>query len=113
MSKILNELSSHFSHEGSKLTIDDIMTKIKAFDPHADVSFRDHKGAVWSITSTSDNSYFFSGSEDKTIMIWSGVDHKCISTLEGHTNITNVLEIIPDDKFLLSGCWSGKLFIWE
>lgn len=94
-------------------SLEHILSQYKKWEPQDNTMLSGHSGAVWSITSTSDNSHIFSGSEDKTIIVWDGVTNSQIGKLEGHTGTVNVLEITPDMSLLISGCWNGLLMIWD
>lgn len=115
MSKIasFNHTNIGLSDTSVGLTVEHVMSEINKWDPNDNVMFSGHTGAVWAVTSTSDNSHIFSGSEDKTIIVWDGLTNSELNKLEGHTGTINVLDITSDNQFLISGCWNGLLMIWD
>ena len=112
--KVTGKLDKSFSSTGSVgYSVEHVISEIKKWDPNDNIMFAGHTGPVWSVTSTSDNSYIFSGSEDKNIIVWDGLSNSESNKLLGHTGTVNVLEITHDDKFLISGCWNGLLMLWD
>ena len=112
--KVFGKIDKNLSNVGSEgYSVEHVISELKKWDPNDNIMFSGHIGPVWSVTSTSDNSYIFSGSEDKSIIVWDGVSNSEMNKLTGHTGTVNVLEIAQDDKFLISGCWNGLLMIWD
>jgi WD40 repeat protein len=115
MNKVISDVSASLdsSRNNNLVTMEEVINKIDSWDCHENLEMKGHTGAVWSITSTSDNLVCFSGSEDKTIIVWDGLTLQKKAVLTGHTNTINVLEITKDNKYLISGDWNGKLFVWD
>lgn len=93
--------------------MDEIMSNLNNWDPYSHQVFYGHTGAVWSTMSTCDNKFIFSGSEDKTIIIWNAETGLAEGKLEGHTSTVNALELTENDEFLISGAWDNSIRIWD
>jgi WD40 repeat protein len=46
-----------------------------------------------------------SGSEDKTVKLWSVESQKEVTTLQGHIESVPSVAFSPDGKYLASGSW--------
>lgn len=68
-----------------------------------------HSGNVLSLASV--NKYLFSGSFDKTVMIWSNETLECLKILEGHDGA--VRSLCLSDEYLFSGSTDSKVNIWS
>ena len=62
---------------------------------------------------SNDKNYIFSGSDDKTIRIWSLLNNELIKILEGHNDSILCLTISSDDNFLFSGSKDKTIRIWN
>ena len=93
--------------------MDQIMKDLNSWNPCENQIYRGHEGAVWSTLSTSDNDYIFSGSEDKSIIIWDATTGLQYGKLEGHTKVVNALALAIDEKYLISGAWDSNIKIWD
>lgn len=93
--------------------MEQIMKDLNSWDPYYNQIFFGHEGAVWSTISTLDNHYIFSGSEDKSIIIWDAITGKSFGRLEGHTNTVNALELADSERLLISGAWDNSIKIWD
>ena len=99
--------------EKTNLSMSQVVNNLISFDPNYNIPLHGHTGPVWSVQATSDDAFIFSGSEDKTILIWSADTQMVKGKLEGHTSTVNALEVTKDDKFLISGAWDNKIKIWD
>ncbi len=54
-----------------------------------------------------------SGSEDKTVKLWSVESQKEVTTLQGHDNIVNSVAFSPDGKYLASGSEDCTVKLWS
>jgi WD40 repeat protein len=93
--------------------MEQIMKDLNNWDPYANQVFKGHLGAVWSTMSTSDNKFIFSGSEDKTIIVWDAGTGLPYGRLEGHENTVNALELAEDETLLISGAWDNSIRLWD
>ncbi len=72
-----------------------------------------HSSEVNSLAFSRDGIILASGSDDKTIKIWSLNNKKVIRTLKGHSNIVYSVAISPDGKIIVSGSSDKTIKIWN
>lgn len=72
-----------------------------------------HSNSVWSVAITPDGQILTSGSEDKTIKIWSLGDGKLLRTLAGHADTVRAIAISSDGQTLVSGSSDKTIKIWR
>ncbi len=72
-----------------------------------------HQRSVNSIAFSPDGKYMASGSNDKTVKIWSVEQKKVFNTLRGHNSEVRSVSFSPDGKYLTSGSSDGLIKLWN
>ncbi|KAI8631008.1 vegetative incompatibility protein HET-E-1 [Xylariaceae sp. FL1651] len=72
-----------------------------------------HTGLVSSVAFSSDGSTLASGSDDKTVRVWSASTGDCVQTLEGHTGSVWSVAFSPDGNTLASGSHDKTVRVWS
>jgi hypothetical protein len=62
-----------------------------------------HSDWVRSVHATADNKYIISGSDDRTVCLWSLGDGKLVRTLNGHSDAVWSVHATADNKYIVSG----------
>jgi len=62
---------------------------------------------------TSDNKYIITGSEDKTVRIWSLQSYTQVSELTAHTETVWSVSVTKDMKYIASASGDKKVIIWD
>ncbi len=75
--------------------------------------FNGHQGSVKSIAFSPDGKYMASGSQDKTVKIWSLELKKELTTLKGHKKAVISVSFSYDGKYLASGSDDGMIKLWN
>jgi WD40 repeat protein len=69
-----------------------------------------HHDAIVSISFSPDGKQIASGSQDKTIRLWSVETHASIGQpMEGHNNVIFSIAFSPDGKQIASGSWDKTI----
>ncbi len=76
-------------------------------------NFIGHSLGVNSVAFSPDGKYLASGSEDKTVKLWSVESHKEITTLQGHSSHVLSVAFSPDGKYLASGSLDRTVKLWS
>lgn len=115
MESDLNESLNQKSHTVAEIqpNMEQVMSDLDDWNPYTHKVYLGHEGAVWSTLSTSDNQYLFSGSEDKSIIIWQSNSGSIFGKLTGHENTVNALELTENEENLISGAWDNNIKIWD
>ncbi len=66
-----------------------------------------------SIAFSPDGKYLASGSEDKTVKLWSLESQKEVTTLQGHSRSVKSVAFSPDGKYLASGSSDKTVRLWS
>jgi WD40 repeat protein len=72
-----------------------------------------HTSLVYSLAISPNGKILISGSEDKTIRLWSLPDGNHIKTLRGHTDAVCCLKMSPNGKILISGSHDKTIRLWS
>jgi WD40 repeat protein len=72
-----------------------------------------HKASVYSVAIHPDGKLLASGSQDKTVKLWSLPDGALMKTLEGHEGAVRSVAFSPDGKLLASGSGDGTVKLWS
>ena len=62
-----------------------------------------HSRYVFSLCLDTANKHLFSGSDDKTIIMWNLESYEKLMTFEGHTNRVNSIAVLSNGHFLSGG----------
>jgi GTPase SAR1 family protein len=68
---------------------------------------------VMGVAVTLDGRLAVSGSHDKTVRVWDLESGKCVSTLEGHSDIVIGVAVTPDGRLAVSGSEDKTVRIWN
>lgn len=72
-----------------------------------------HSSAVQELVLSRDQQVLASGSNDRTIHLWSMADQSLIETLNAHDNPINALAIDPSNRYLASGGDDLYITVWN
>jgi len=73
----------------------------------------EHKEGVGALAVINLNGNIVSGSNDKTIIVWSSITFNLIATLKDHTDAVTSLAIIPSNGNIVSGSADKSIIIWN
>jgi len=76
------------------------------------LTFKGHKGPVFSLAVNPDGKIIATGGEDMLIHLWDPASGEIQSTLEGHSKPVKYLSFSNDGKYLLSAA-STEIMIWD
>jgi WD40 repeat protein len=68
---------------------------------------------VWSVAFSPDGKYIASGSDDKTVKLWSIESQKKLATLQGHLDTVSSIAFSSDGKCLASGSYDNTAKLWS
>jgi WD40 repeat protein len=74
---------------------------------------RGHSDSITSIAFSPDSKYLASGSQDKTVKLWSVESQKEVTSLLGHNNKITSVTFSPDGKYLASGSQDKTVKLWS
>ncbi len=72
-----------------------------------------HSSTVQSVAFSSDGRFIVSGSDDKSVKLWSVEQKKLLHTFEGHSSGVLSVAFSPDGKFIVSGSWDKSIKLWS
>eukprot|EP00505_MAST-04D_sp_SCG-Rhode-Island_P005213 Stramenopile-MAST_4_protein_5213 len=72
-----------------------------------------HSGNVNSVSFSPDGAWIVSGSDDKTVKVWSVVSGECVTTFEGHSGWVNSVSFSPDGASIVSGSRDKTVKAWS
>ena len=72
-----------------------------------------HKGSVWSVVYSPDDTQVVSGSSDGTILIWDAETRNIYRVIKEHSDTVTSLAFSPDGKTFLSGSNDQSIRIWD
>ena len=72
-----------------------------------------HSNIVNSVSFSRDGEYVVSGSNDKSVKIWSSESGEVVRTLNGHTENIFSVSFSPDGKYVVSGSRDKSVKIWS
>lgn len=75
---------------------------------------REHSNSVDALTANPvGRSTYASGSHDNTIKVWDANSHRCVKTLNGHSDGIWSLNYLADGKRLISASVDGSAKLWD
>jgi hypothetical protein len=80
---------------------------------HSSFRLEGHTGTVGPLAMSPDGRVLASGSEDRTVQLWSVPDGKALHTLTGHTRWVSCLAISPDGRVLASESGGRIVQLWS
>ncbi len=72
-----------------------------------------HTEAINAIKITPDGKIAFSGSSDKSCVLWDLVNGKILKILVGHKREVRAVSITPDGRFAISGSFDKNCILWD
>ncbi len=66
-----------------------------------------------SVSFSPDGKFLASGSDDKTVKLWSVESQKEVTTLQGHSSEVTSVAFSPDGKYLASGSKDKTVKLWS
>ncbi len=85
---------------------------INTYSGHLGFSHRDG-GIIQGVRFSNDGNTIASGSDDKTVRLWSTEEGKHLKTFTGHTGGISSIAFSPDGKTLASGSYDGTILLWD
>lgn len=68
---------------------------------------------MWSVAISESEQFVVSGSEDKTVRVWSLVSKEQVLVLEGHSELVISVAFSSKDEFVVSGSHDETLRVWD
>jgi WD40 repeat protein len=81
--------------------------------PQAIQTLKRHISSVYTVSITFDGKRAFSGSSDKTCILWDLQSGEALQTLKGHTSSVYTVAITPDAKRAISGSSDKTCILWD
>jgi WD40 repeat protein len=75
--------------------------------------FKAHDRYIRDLAFSPDSSRLATGSEDRTIKMWSVAGGKELRTYSGHTDTVRSVVFSPDGKWLASGSYDQTVRLWD
>ncbi|KAI9147007.1 Vegetative incompatibility protein [Paramyrothecium foliicola] len=72
-----------------------------------------HTDTVLSVAFSPDSALLASGSEDRTVKLWSATNGECLRTFEGHDSVVLTVAFSHDSKHIASGSSDFTIKIWD
>jgi WD40 repeat protein len=104
-----------FNTDGSMLASAGLDRVVKVWDmksKNAKKTLIGHQGMVFSVAFFLSGKAIVTGSEDKTAIIWDLETESPKFTLKLDNGVETVV-VSPDDKFVVTGSWDGKIGLWD
>eukprot|EP00505_MAST-04D_sp_SCG-Rhode-Island_P005284 Stramenopile-MAST_4_protein_5284 len=80
---------------------------------HQVTTFKGHFDRVTSVSFSPDGASIVSGSEDKTVKVWSVESGECVTTFEGHCNYVSSVSFSLDGASIVSGSEDNSARVWS
>ena len=72
-----------------------------------------HLCAVYSVVFDMTGEFFFTGSDDHLVKVWSSRSARLLWTLRGHSHTVTDIAVSPDNAILASASWDHSIRIWQ
>ena len=72
-----------------------------------------HAGSVHALVLSPDGQRLYTGSQDRTVRVWSTADGALLQTLQGHKSSVNALAVSADGQRLYSGSQDRTVRVWS
>lgn len=82
-------------------------------DNRCDRTLQGHSYTVSSVAMSPDGQYIVSGSEDRTIKVWSLRTGECVRTLSGSSGNVSSVAVTPDSQYIVSSGLDKDIRIWS
>jgi WD40 repeat protein len=106
-------LSVAYCKVGNLVATGDHEKLVKLYHGPAPVSFAGHTDKVYSVAIAPDGKTLFSGSADKSVIVWDVATRKRRAVLDRHTGAVRLVACAADGKTLATASADGTVRLWD